>query len=322
MGTEYKQGLVSVIMPVYNTASLVGSAIESVLNQSYDHFELLIVDDGSKDRSLEVCNAYAQKDKRVIVMHQENAGQSVARNRALSVATGQYVGFLDSDDAFENDMLEKMVNKMLSEQADIVMSDAATHNVRADSDREEFLGTILRDEIGGQVWRFLFKRSLWEGISFPEGRYAEDAMIIHKLIARAVRVGFVEERLYAYNCYNPSSSSNLQQKRFKNTIDRAVMFIERASWMKQMEITDVCTVRTVQKKAVEFSIGAFGFPKQAGYKQDYKCLSKYIRTQFKIILRNNKISKARKIAVIILYISPGFYRAVFGKLLRKLKARH
>lgn len=322
MGTEYKQGLVSVIMPVYNTASLVGSAIESVLNQSYDHFELLIVDDGSKDRSLEVCNAYAQKDKRVIVMHQENAGQSVARNRALPVATGQYVSFLDSDDAIETNTLEKMVNKMVSRQADIVMSDAAAFGVSDDIGKKEFLETVLRDDIGGQTTRFLFKRCLWEGLSFPEGRYAEDAMVIHKLINRASRFGFVEEKLYIYNWTNPSSTSNSPQKRFKNTIDRAIMFIERTSWMKQMEITDVCTVRTVQKKAVEFSIGAFGFPKQAGYKQDYKCLSKYIRTHFTSILRNNKISKARKIAVIILYISPGFYRAVFGKLLRKLKARH
>lgn len=321
MSTESKQGLVSIIMPVYNTASLVDGAIESVLHQTYENFELLIVDDGSKDNSLEICNEYAQKDKRIIVMHQENAGQSAARNRALSVARGQYIGYLDSDDAFENDMLEKMVDKMVSERVDIVMSDAATHGVNADTGKKEFLGTILRDEIGGQVWRFLFKRTLWEGIFFPEGRYAEDAMVMPKLIARATRVGFVEERLYVYNWSNPSSSSNSLQKRFKNTIDRAVMFIERASWMKQMGIADVHTIRTVQKKAVEFTIGTYGFPKQAGYEQDYKCLSKYIRVQFISILRNNKISKLRRLVTIILYISPGFYRAVFGKLLRKIKTK-
>ena len=100
---------ISIIVPVYNIEEYLPRCIESILNQTYNNLELILVDDGSKDKSGEICDAYAKKDNRVVVLHKENGGSSSARNAGIAIAKGEYLGFVDSDDYIEPDMYEKMV---------------------------------------------------------------------------------------------------------------------------------------------------------------------------------------------------------------------
>ncbi len=104
--------LVSIIIPVYNVARYLDDCLKSVLKQTYTNLEIIVVDDGSTDKSLEICHSYAAKDKRVKVLHQENAGVSAARNVGLSIMTGKYVLFIDSDDRIEQNMVEILVNEI------------------------------------------------------------------------------------------------------------------------------------------------------------------------------------------------------------------
>ncbi len=112
--------LVSVIMPVYNARKYIEKAIESVLQQSYALFELILVDDGASDGSGEICDRYAKRDSRIIVIHQKNGGISNARNRALQIATGKYIAFCDHDDEMLTYCLENAVTTMESKQAEMV----------------------------------------------------------------------------------------------------------------------------------------------------------------------------------------------------------
>lgn len=114
--------ILSIIMPVYNVEPYVSKTIESVLQQKFNDFEFFAVDDGSPDKSGEICEQYAQKDPRMHVIHQKNKGAPAARNAALDIATGKYVYFIDSDDWIENDMLEKMVNEAEKNKADLVVT--------------------------------------------------------------------------------------------------------------------------------------------------------------------------------------------------------
>ena len=114
--------VVSVIMPVYKVEEFVGKAIESVLSQTFRDIELLAVDDGSPDRSGEICDSYAAEDSRVYVIHQQNAGAPAARNAALDKASGKYVYFIDSDDWIESDMLEKMVSLAEENHAELIVT--------------------------------------------------------------------------------------------------------------------------------------------------------------------------------------------------------
>lgn len=111
----------SVIMPIYNAENTLTRAIESVLQQTFSDLNLILVDDGSTDQSLSICQSFAQKDKRIIVIHQKNSGPSAARNAALEIVTGDYVAFVDADDHLEPQMYETLINAFLTDGSTLVM---------------------------------------------------------------------------------------------------------------------------------------------------------------------------------------------------------
>lgn len=121
MNTEKK--LISVMVPVYNVAPYITNCLESLIHQTYTNLEIILVDDGSTDNSLEICQEYAKKDKRIKVIHKENGGLSTARNAGLDVATGDYYSFVDSDDYISTRFYEIMLNVALEHSADIVECD-------------------------------------------------------------------------------------------------------------------------------------------------------------------------------------------------------
>lgn len=110
---------VSIIVPVYNVEKYIQRCVESIRTQSYQNLEIILIDDGSKDLSLDLCYKMAELDSRICVLHQENQGVSVARNQGLDIASGEYVGFVDSDDEIEPDMVRCMVRKLLEENSDV-----------------------------------------------------------------------------------------------------------------------------------------------------------------------------------------------------------
>ncbi|MBQ9782222.1 MAG: glycosyltransferase family 2 protein [Clostridia bacterium] len=112
--------LISVIVPVYNVQKYLPRCIESILNQSYKDIELILVDDGSPDNTGEICDYYAKKDSRVVVIHKENGGVSSARNAGLNIAKGKFINFVDSDDYIPNDSLENLINLQKENDADLV----------------------------------------------------------------------------------------------------------------------------------------------------------------------------------------------------------
>lgn len=118
----YQDGLVSIIMPCYNGSKFIGESIESVLSQTYKEWELLIIDDGSKDNSVEVINQYVAKDDRIKLIRQTNAGSAAARNHGIREATGQYVSLLDSDDLWYPEFLEKQIKFMHDHNVSVVCS--------------------------------------------------------------------------------------------------------------------------------------------------------------------------------------------------------
>lgn len=129
--------IISVIIPVYNAERFVGKCIESVKAQSYTDWQLILVDDGSKDRSLEVCQHYADQDSRILVIHQENAGPGIARNMGIASAKGDYVVFIDSDDYIEPEYF-----RLLSQHdEDVVFIDVNDVNESGQVVRKEWMST-------------------------------------------------------------------------------------------------------------------------------------------------------------------------------------
>jgi len=138
------EGLISVIVPVYKVEKYLCKCIDSIINQTYENLEIILVDDGSPDDCPRICDEYAKKDKRIKVIHKENGGVSSARNRGIEVATGDYIAFVDSDDWIESDMYECLYNKMVSEKAECAKGLYCINDDR--EKQEKFFQYIYTDE--------------------------------------------------------------------------------------------------------------------------------------------------------------------------------
>ena len=118
--------LISIIVPVYNVESYLKKCLESIINQTYKNIEIILIDDGSTDSSGKICDDYANKDKRIKVIHKQNGGVSDARNTALDICRGDYIGFIDSDDYIELDMYETLLKFLLNNNLDVAMCSSYT----------------------------------------------------------------------------------------------------------------------------------------------------------------------------------------------------
>lgn len=187
---------VSVIVPVYNVEKYLCRCIDSILAQTFSDFELILVDDGSPDKCPAICDEYAQKDKRVSVIHKANGGVSVARNYGLDIACGEYIAFCDSDDYWLPSFLDRLVHTLVSENADCAVSNYVTideygqmirqstiaETTKYLSNPEDRLQYLLQDILGGksgwEVWTRLFRSDIIQDhkIRFCTtcGNYAED----------------------------------------------------------------------------------------------------------------------------------------------------
>ncbi|XME03223.1 glycosyltransferase family 2 protein [Lachnospiraceae bacterium C1.1] len=213
---------VSVIIPVYNVEKYIQRCIESVLSQTYSNLEIIIVDDGSVDSSGKICDDYALKDNRISVIHQENQGQSVARNNAIKNATGDYYLFMDSDDTAPDRMVENLLNTCLIYKTQIaigeftVFTDAFQCNDKTVSESEielckgyeviKMIHTVPGERFV-VMWGKIFNADLFENVSFPEGRICEDFAALYRLYDLADKVALVKHVVYGYFRGNVNSST-------------------------------------------------------------------------------------------------------------------
>lgn len=227
--------MVSVIIPVYNVLPYIKESIESVINQTYKDLEIIIIDDGSDDGSELVCDIY-KKDSRVKVVHQKNQGLSGARNTGLDISTGDYIAFLDSDDAFYPEMIQTMLEGIEKSKADIVVCGynrvnstgklTGKRNKKLQCLQIEKEETITKEEavrytfskIRTCVWNKLFRKEIWENIRFPIGRVFEDVWILPKLIERANRIHLIPKQLVIYRQRPGSITSNINLQNLNDEI--------------------------------------------------------------------------------------------------------
>lgn len=207
-----KTDLISIIVPVYNVADYLDRCMHSILSQTYQALEIILVDDGSTDASPAKCDEYARKDSRIKVIHKKNGGLSDARNAGLEIASGDYIGYVDSDDWIEPDMYECMYRACVGHGAQIaVCRYFSEYRDRTVSGGDGSIVPLSRDEllkiyISGQdeyviynsVWSKLFKRDLVRGMVFPKGRNSEDIMYTTRAFCRAECAVYLDQCFYHY----------------------------------------------------------------------------------------------------------------------------
>ena len=204
--------LVTIIIPVFNVYPYLSEAIDSVLQQTYDNLEILIIDDGSTDGSEFLCDEYARRDSRIHVVHQENKGLSAARNIGLDMATGAMIAFLDSDDAYHPEYIKTMMGAMIREKADFVVCDYSIHhstgkmvqrnrrlqNKQTIYNRRDALRALADEDIDHHAWDKLYDRKLWKEIRYPVGRVYEDIDTTYRVIDLCEKVCVLSQPLYLH----------------------------------------------------------------------------------------------------------------------------
>lgn len=235
-----KNPLITVIVPVYKTEQYLTRCVESIRDQTYTNLEIILVDDGSPDRCGEMCDAFAEADQRIKVIHKENGGQASARNCALDIMKGEYVGFVDSDDWVQLDMYEKLMTMIQKHNCEIAcggmeFTDDNGHISYLNEQVQDYqvmdvqtaykeLGISIR--ITDCMCDKLFHSSVFDQLRFAEGMIYEDFDLIHRCIAQAKSVAYTAEPFYCYYMSQDSTTrSTFKVKQFdfakagKNRLD-------------------------------------------------------------------------------------------------------
>ncbi len=203
--------LISIIVPIYNVEKYLCKCVDSLINQTYKNLEIILVDDGSKDKCPEICDEYAKRDYRVKVVHKKNGGLSDARNAGMKIATGKYISFIDSDDYVSLDFIETLYNTMIKENSDIVECSVVKFyednhfddyyddfNVVNFSTVDGLSALISENPFHQHVWNKLYKSDIVLDIQFAVGKLNEDEFWTYQIFGKAKKVSKINKTMYYY----------------------------------------------------------------------------------------------------------------------------
>ena len=253
---------VSVIVPIYNVEKYLERSVRSILKQSYDNLEVILVDDGSPDKCGNICDDLAKEDKRIKVIHKENGGLSDARNAGLDIATGDYIVFVDSDDHISPDFIDILMKEMDENDADVAMCSYKEtsadmeeasffdidKNVHAfDGEREVYeTEDLLKNLYDANhvdatyfivAWNKIYKACLWDGVRFPKGRIHEDEATTYLIYEKAKKGVYLRRPLYAYYKMDESITRgkfNLKRLNWFDALDERIEHFEEKGDEKQV----------------------------------------------------------------------------------------
>lgn len=225
------EDLISIIIPIYNVADFLEDSLESVVNQTYNNLQIILVNDASEDGSDIICKNYEKKDIRIcLINHEIRKGVAEARNTGLNASKGKYIGFVDPDDFVELNIFEKLYYAIKKNSADISVCGYRIFGNKKDDkvgrittntfNRQEALGMLVKDsEMPSYLWNKLFKVELFENCLFNSGCRYEDLRIMHRLFMKANTIATIDNRLYHYRIRNGSITNTTKLNNSKELID-------------------------------------------------------------------------------------------------------
>ena len=314
--------IISIIVPVYNVESYLERCINSILNQTFKNFELILVDDGSTDGCKDICNEYKTKDKRIKVIHKENGGLSSARNAGLDIARGKYIGFVDSDDFINKDMYKTLFNTIQDNNSDMVICDYYKVNeddinkfrnlkcncenikIKNLNNLESIDNLFLTGEKFIFAWNKLYKRDLFSDLRYEQGRIYEDEYLAHRILYKCKKVSVIEVKMYYYVQRKGSLiNSPFTVRRF----DKVYAIKDRVDFLREKKLTNL--EDKAEKTFIDYFVWNYfvAYQRLENIESELKILKKMFNRVFFKSLDNKFISLKEKLTLVILYLSPKLY---------------
>lgn len=316
--------LISVIVPIYNSEKYLNKCIRSILTQTYENFELILINDGSTDKSSQICDYFKNKDKRIKVINQHNKGQSIARNLGIKISEGEYISFVDADDYIEKDYLEYLF--YLIKKFD---SDMSVCNTRDEYINGNFIDKSCEEECklypegaleimlyqkGFDVgpWAKLYKKNLFEKIKFPENKIYEDFYVSYRIVHKCNKVAYGKQAKYHYLHHINSTMTSMFSKKNLDLIEVSEDMLQFVS-NKYPQIINAAVRRFVYSNhhLLNLMYGSKNYSEEIEKK-----LIKNIKQNARTVLKDKKSSFKDKAAVICLYMGKLFYKNCF-KIMKK-----
>lgn len=305
---------ISIIVPIYNAAKYLPKCIESLINQTYENLEIILVDDGSTDESGKIADDYSKKDNRIKVIHKEHGGNTEGRNIALKAATGKFIGFVDNDDFIEADMYELLLSTLYNYDADIVQ--CAYYRINEDNEIlpkyysgktkqfnniSAFEELIKRKGFKNPVWNKIYKKDLTEGISFPVGRLNKDIIFNYKTFARAKKLVSIDIPKYYYLKRKDSIYGTYK---YLENMDPFHNFIERLDFISKNfpQLFNIAQKELYFDSLIYYKILKKNFTRDKDKKRR-NLIKNYIRKNYRSLNSNQLIGRMHKILLKVLVIN-------------------
>lgn len=317
--------LISIIVPVYNVENYVAECITSLINQTYRNIEILLVDDGSTDKSGQICDSFANDD-RIKVFHTKNAGVSAARNYALDRARGDYIGFADSDDRAEPEMFETLLRCAEKSGADVALCDfdseypsgirpSSRPPVYVEASGKEAVAYVYYEYriVNDCVWNKLFKREFFEdGLRFPVGFLYEDQYVAAELMYFGGKIARTPETMYHYR---QRRGSIVHEKTFKGVADCWKLRYDRYKKLKGIKAARFGTVRDCVDNAFRvFRTFPQGKKVTAEAKEVRNSVREFIRENYSEVMHGN-YGRATKMKTLICRMNAVFIARLLYSIL-------
>lgn len=308
---------ISVVVPVYNVEKYIHKCLDSILSQTMEDMEIILVDDGATDNSGQICDEYQKKDARIKVIHKTNGGLSDARNAGTKEATGEYIIYIDSDDYIKETMIEKLYGLMTKYNPDVAV--CGVYNVYANGQKpqcdvleefecsnvEAFAHLMVGQKIPGGIWNKMIKREIAEKIDFPVGKLYEDAFYSTILMQKVKRVAVTTEPMYYYFHRKGSITTSPFKKRDMDIIE---------AYQKNMEVIKEKFPEIEEKAKFRLDWAYFAVLDRILQLDDYrKCeqypeVVRYLKKNTMSVLKSKYFYKSRKVGAAALFVNVRIYR--------------
>ena len=312
-----KNELISVIVPVYNVERYLDKCIESICRQTYEALEIILSDDGSSDASGAICDAWAEKDSRIRVIHKENGGLSDARNAGIDIARGSWLMFVDSDDTITPDTVERLYFAAMENDCEIAVCNIL--RIFDDGTTEPFYQPVPTPTVWDGLQRFetlkqpsacnkLFRADLFRDVRFPKGKFYEDTFIYHILAHRASRIALTGHDGY---CYLSRRESILGQPKYTDRyFDRIEAVYERVRYLIDHRVPHYAE-EACESLYADVRLGSQYIPPTAANPEKFERMWQWYEVAYRHLMHHAATSPKMKLRLVLLKYAPRLHNKIY-----------